>query len=173
VLANLRFADGVAAFGLIMSAFGGGALLGILLAGVLPTPSPRWLGTTLLSVISLMGIGLVVIGLARVSAVAALAALAMGIANGYNNILLTTWLQGRMSPAMLGRSMSLLMFAAIGLTPLSTALAGLLISVNASALLVGAGGAMAICTLYAALSPAIRSLGMEPDAANETAMVIA
>jgi hypothetical protein len=160
VIAKMRFAEGATAFGLIMSVFGGGALLGIVLAGILPKPSPKRLGTVLLSVISVMGIGLAVIGAAPVMAVAALAALAMGTANGYNNILMVSWLQGRISPAMTGRIMSLVMLAAVGLNPISTALAGALIGLNATALLVGAGSLMTAFTLYAAFSPAIREVGM-------------
>src|SRR5258708_36399467 len=41
VLANTRLVEGAAAYGIIMSAFGGGALLGIILAGVLPTSQPE------------------------------------------------------------------------------------------------------------------------------------
>ena len=97
-----------AAFGLIMSVFGGGSLLGILLGGVLPKPSSKRLATVLLSVMSMMGIGVAVTGVAPSTLVAALASLVMGIANGYNNILLITWLQNRISPAMTGRIMSLI-----------------------------------------------------------------
>jgi MFS family permease len=44
VLAERRFAEGAAAFGIIMSALGGGMLVGTLLAGVLPRPAPSRLG---------------------------------------------------------------------------------------------------------------------------------
>lgn len=161
VIAKMRFAEGAAAYGLIMSAFGGGSLLGIALAGTLPRPSPKKLGTILLSVISLMGIGLIVIGITPSTLVAALASFMMGAANGYNNIMLITWLQKRISPALTGRIMSLVMFASLGLNPISTALSGALIGLNATALMVFAGALMTIFTLSAAFSPAIRNLGME------------
>jgi hypothetical protein len=160
VIASLHFPQGAAAFGLIMSVFGGGSFLGIVLAGALPKPSPQRLGSVLLSVMSVMGIGLVVIGLAQGVLVAALAAVAMGAANGYNNIMLITWLQGRISPSILGRIMSLVMFAAVGLNPISTALAGALIRLDPTALLVATGSLMTIFTLSAAFSPAVRKLGM-------------
>ncbi len=163
VLARMRFPEGAAAFGLIMSVFGGGSLLGIVLAGVLPKPSPRRLGTILLSVMSTIGIGLIVIGLAPSLSVALLASLAIGTASGYNNILLITWLQSRVAPAMRGRIMSLMMFASVGLNPVSTALAGVFIGINATALLVCAGGLMTLLTLCAAFSPAVRAgMGTEP-----------
>ena len=161
VIAKLRFIEGAAAYGLIMSAFGGGSLLGIALAGMLPKPSPKKLGTVMLSVISTMGIALIVIGIAPSTLVAALASSVMGAANGYNNIMLITWLQKRIAPALTGRIMSLVMFASLGLNPISTAVSGALIGLNATALLVFAGALMTIFTLSAAFSPAVRNLGME------------
>ena len=160
VVARTRFPEGVAAFGLILSVFGGGALLGTVLAGVLPKPSKKHLGTLSLSVLSLMGIGLAVVGVAPTMYLAAIATLVMGIANGYANIMLITWLQQKVAPEMTGRIMSLVMFAAIGLNPVSTALAGALIGLNAVVLLVCAGILMTLFTLSAAFSPAVR-VGME------------
>lgn len=160
VIARARFPEGATAFGLIMSVFGGGALVGIVLAGILPKPSKKLLGTVLLSVISLMGIGLAIIGIAPTLATAGLAALLMGTANGYNNILMITWLQQKIAPEMTGRIMSLVMFAAIGLNPVSTALAGALIGLNATVMLICAGGLMTLFTLFAAFSPVVR-LGMD------------
>jgi hypothetical protein len=124
VIARTRFPEGAAAFGLIMSLFGGGALVGTILAGVLPKPSKKLLGTVSLSVISMMGIGLAVIGFAPTVYIATAGGLVMGKANGYANTMLVTWLQPKVAPEMTGRVMSLVMFAAIGLNPVSTALAG-------------------------------------------------
>jgi predicted MFS family arabinose efflux permease len=160
VVARTRFPEGVAAFGLIMSLFGGGALLGIGLAGILPKPSKKLLGTVSLSVISVMGIGLAAIGLAPTMYIAAAAALVMGTANGYANIMLITWLQQKVAPEITGRIMSLVMFAAVGLNPVSTALAGALIGLNAAVLLTCAGSLMTLFTLAAAFSPAVRA-GLE------------
>ena len=160
VVARTRYPEGAAAFGLIMSLFGGGALLGTVLAGMLPKPSKKLLGTISLSVISMMGIGLAVIGVAPTMYVAAAAGLMMGTVNGYANIMLITWLQQKVKPEMIGRVMSLVMFAAVGLNPVSTALAGILIGLNITILLVCAGSLMTLFTLLAAFSPAVRS-GME------------
>jgi MFS family permease len=157
VMARTRFSEGAAAFGLILSLFGGGALMGTIVAGVLPKPSKKWLGTVSLSVISMMGVGLAVIGVAPTVHIAAAAALLMGIANGYANIMLITWLQQKVAPDMTGRVMSLVMFAAVGLNPISNALAGMLIGLNITVLLVCAGGLMTLFTLSAAFSPAIRT----------------
>jgi MFS family permease len=160
VVARTRFPEGAAAFGLILSLFGGGALLGTVLAGVLPKPSNKRLGMVSLSILSLMGIGLAVIGFSPTMYIAASAGMVMGTANGYANIMLITWLQQKVAPEMTGRIMSLVMFAAIGLNPVSTALAGALIGLNAAVLLVCAGILMTLFTLFAAFSPAVRT-GME------------
>ena len=160
VVARTRFPEGATAFGLIMSVFGGGALLGTALAGILPKPSNKLLGTVSLSVLSVMGIGLAAIGIAPTMYVAAATALVMGFAQGYANINMITWLQQKVAPEMIGRVMSLVMFAAIGLNPVSTALAGALIGLNATVLLICAGFFMTLFTLSAAFSPAVRA-GME------------
>lgn len=115
VISRTRFPEGAVAFGLILSLFGGGALLGTVLAGILPKLPKKLIGTISLSVISVMGIGLAEIGVAPTMYTAAAAALVMGTANGYANIMLITWLQQKVAPEMTGRIMSLVMFAAIGL----------------------------------------------------------
>ncbi len=162
VIARTRFPEGATAYGMIMSLFGGGALLGTVLAGILPRPSKKMMVTTPLTIISVMGIGLAVIGVAPTIMTAALASLMMGIANGYCIILLFTWLQQRIPPDMTGRIMSLIMFAAIGMNPISTALAGALIGLNTAVLLVCAGCLMTVFTLSAAFSPVVRA-GMETE----------
>ncbi len=157
VIAHIRYPEGATAFGLITSVFGGGALLGVVLAGALPKPSPKMFGTILLCIISLMGIGLAVIGIAPNMFIAAAGALVIGIANGYSNILMITRLQQHIAAEMTGRIMSLFMFAAIGLNPVSSALAGALIGLNATLLLICAGGLMTFITLSAAFSPVVRT----------------
>ncbi len=160
VLAGMRFVEGAAAFGIIMSAFGGGNFLGILLAGVLPKPAPQRLGIVMLLVVSIIGIGLAALGFAPSTAIAALIALAIGIAEGYLLIMFTTWLQDRTPQRMLGRMMSLLTFASVGLIPISTALSGALIGLNATALFVGAGAFLVLTIAIAAHNPEARTMGM-------------
>lgn len=166
VLAESRFPQGAAAFGMIMSAFGGGMLLGTLSTGILPKPAPARFGMTLLLLTSGLGVGMVLLGLAPSAILAAGVGLAMGAADGYIEIAFITWLQSRTPAAMLGRMMSLLMFALMGLNPLSIALAGMLIKLDATALLVGAGGLLVVFPLLAMFSPAIKAMGMENGPAH-------
>jgi predicted MFS family arabinose efflux permease len=160
VLADVRL-EGAASFGVVMAAFGGGAFIGTILAGVLRKPSPRWLGSLLLIIISWLGIAMALFGFSTSTMIASVLVLSMGIANGYVVILFITWLQSRIPQDMLGRIMSLLMFASVGLNPVSTALAGALIKVDMTGLFVGAGILMTVITLSFLLIPEVRGLGLE------------
>ena len=163
LIADTRLPEGAAAYGIIMSAYGGGSLLGIILSGVLPRPAARRMGIVLGIIWSGLGIGVAALGLVTNTAAAALLMLTMGAANGYVVVLFMTWLQTRTPDSMLGRIMSLLMFASVGLQPISTALTGALIEFNMVALFIVAGLLMTVMVLVSMLNPAVRA--MEPPAA--------
>ena len=169
VLAATRLPEGAAAFGIIMSAFGGGALLGILLSSLLPPLKPEHFGALLLLVISWMGIGVALMALFTSTAVIAGISLSIGVANGYVNIHFFTWLQKRIPRELMGRVMSLLMFSSIGLAPVSYALAGVVLQVSLNGLFIGGGGLMAALSLLAIVLPAVRQMGAEPVVASPTA----
>ena len=158
VLASSRFDGGATAYGIIMSAYGGGSLLGTILAGVLPPPRAKRMGIVLGIIWSGLGLGILALGLISTTTSAAAVVLFMGIAQGYVTILFITWLQRRTSADMLGRMMSLLMFASIGLQPLSNLLTGALIGLNASYLFIVFGFLMIAMTLLFLLNPAVRSM---------------
>src|SRR5215217_220120 len=124
LLAATRLAEGAAAFGIVMSAFGGGALLGIILSNVLPPLKPKHFGTMLLLITSCLGIGIALMPLFSSTAVVSVIMLLMGVTNGYVNINFFTWLQKRIPQELMGRVMSLIFFSSIGLAPVSNALAG-------------------------------------------------
>lgn len=158
VLADQRLPEGAAAFGIIMSAYGGGSLLGTLFAAFLPRPRSRTMGIVLSIVWSGLGLGVAALGFIEATPAAALIALAMGVMNGYVVILFITWLQTRTPDVMMGRVMSLLMFASIGLLPVSNALTGALISLNITTLFAAAGLLMTGIVLLALMNPALRSM---------------
>jgi MFS family permease len=164
VLAKANLAEGAAAYGIIMSAFGGGALVGIVLAGVMPRPKPSLFGVVLLSVLALMGVGLVLLPWSHSTPIVAGIALALGSINGYVNLTFITWLQKRIPGHLMGRVMSLLMFASFGLMPVSTSVAGFILQINLTGLFVGAGILMTLLSLYAASLPVMRQMGLETAA---------
>ncbi len=161
VLADARYAGGAAAFGVILSAFGGGSLTGVIIAGARPRPSARRFPMLMLGLTAGMGIGLALLGVLSSVVPAAIVACLMGLGQGYVVIQFVTWLQLRTEPHMLGRMMSVLLFAVVGLSPLSSTLAGALIQWNASAVLVGAGLLMTAVVALAALSPSVWRLGAD------------
>jgi MFS family permease len=162
VLANIRLVEGAAAFGIIMSAFGAGSLLGIILSGVLPQPKPEHFGTVILLVVSSLGVGVALMPLFASTAVIAVICLVMGAAAGYQRMLLFTWLQKRIPQELMGRVMSLLFFCAIGLAPVSNALAGALLEIDLNVLFIGGGVLMVAVTLLSIVLPEIRRMGLEP-----------
>lgn len=149
VLAQSRFAEGAAAFGLIMSAYAIGNLGGFVGAGALRRPSPRGFAFVVLALF--LGFGAVFASLAFITstwvAVALMALLGLG--NGYIAVTIMSSMQ-RMTPeAMLGRVMSLMMLAMVGLVPISQAVSGIVIKLGAVALFVPAGIGLALTGVYA------------------------
>lgn len=160
VLADTRLPEGAAAFGILMSAYGGGSLLGIALAGILPKPPARKMGVVLGLIWSGLGIAIALLGLITTTTSGALVTFSAGAANGYVVILFITWLQGRTRPEMLGRVMSLLMFSSAGLLPISNLMTGALIDLNPVWLFLISGALMTLIVLLMMVNPAVRA--MEP-----------
>jgi MFS family permease len=161
VLADQRLLEGAAAFGIIMSAFGAGSLLGIILSNVLPAPKPEHFGTLILLVGSSLGVGVALMPLFASTAVVAVINLLLGAIAGYQRMMLFTWLQKRIPQELMGRVMSLLFFCSIGLAPVSNALAGALLDIDLNGLFIGSGVLMAAVTLLSIVLPEIRRMGLE------------
>lgn len=169
VLAHDRFVEGAAAFGIVMSAYGAGSLVGIISAGALPKlPSDR-LGKVLMLVSLSVGIGVVLMGLVGNLYLLALVAMAVGTSNGYIVIQFVTWLQSNTPEAMLGRVMGLLMFAVVGLSPVSNAIAGAAITLSETGLFVVAGSLMTALCVGALLMPSVRNFGKVQDEMEKAA----
>ena len=163
VLADRNLTGGATAYGILMSAYGGGALLGVILAGVLPKPRASRFGSVLLIGVALLGVGMVILPFSQSTPVAALINLAMGTTMGYVDINFMTWLQRRVPEQLMGRVMSLTMFASVGIGPVSSALAGAIININLILLFVGSGALLTIITLYTATIPIVRQMGLEVE----------
>jgi MFS family permease len=165
LLADTRLDGGAAAYGIVMSAFGAGSLLGIALAGVLPRPPARIMGLVLLSVWSLMGLATAALGLFTSTVLVAALMLTAGAINFYVVVIFMTWLQTRTPEAMLGRVISLMMFASIGLAPVSMALSGVLLDFNIAGVFGAVGVLMTLLVLVSMFSPEVRSMEVIPTEA--------
>jgi MFS family permease len=128
-LADSHYAGGPALFGVMLSAFGVGAVAGAALAGSIKYV-PR-LGLVTLLIAGWMGIGLAVIGLAPNVVIALAAMVGIGLGAGFINVRVIAWLQQRTPEEMRGRVMSLLLLGAIGLAPVSLAVSGVIIDFGA------------------------------------------
>jgi hypothetical protein len=162
LLADTRFPEGAVAYGTILSTWGAGSLVGMVLAGVLPRPDPKRMGIVLLSLVSMMGIGLAFLGVSTTMFFAATIGLVLGSVDGYINVFFVTWVQSRAPKAFIGRLMSLLMFSSTGLLPVSMALSGALSRVDVTLLFSFSGAIVALLGLGMTLNPAVRA--MEPAA---------
>jgi predicted MFS family arabinose efflux permease len=151
VLAQTRFVEGVAAYGMILAAYGIGNLLGMIGAGTLPRLSS---GAFSVAVVSLfIGFGIVIASLAVIKSAWLAAALmvVLGLGNGYIAVTLISTLQRVTPPEMLGRVMSLMMLGMIGLVPLSQAVTGAALKLGPAPVFGAAGLGIALLGVGAAI----------------------
>ncbi len=157
ILASQKLTGGAASFGLLMSAYAGGNLIGFIVAGSLPRPGGT--GIRILVIALLFGFGLVIASLGLIESVWLDFALLLivGIGNGYLGILLFTWLQTETPKEMLGRIMSILLFSNLGLTPISQAISGVVIKWDLSVLFISSGALVIALTLWTASRPELKA----------------
>jgi MFS family permease len=160
-IAYARLPEGAAAFGVIVAAFGGGSLLGLIGGSLLPSPRPSMLGPVVMVAIALAGLGVASLSSVHTTLVAAALTAAAGTALGVGNLLSLTWVQARIPSELRGRVMSLLLTGSVGLVPVSMFVAGAAVQVNVDATMLVAGCGMAFLALAALLLPAVRNLGLE------------
>ena len=154
-MAKFQFGS-AAAFGTFLSCFSGGTLAGVLAGGLVKRPRKRGLQFTVMS--GLCGLELVGIGLApRFAAIAALLAL-MGLGVGFVNVQFAAWMQMRVERALLGRVISVMMFAAVGLVPISYALSGFLAQWSLPGLFLVAGALLTAASAVALTGKAARHI---------------
>jgi MFS family permease len=157
VLADQRLAEGAVAFGLLMSAYAGGNLVGYVGAAVLPRPSGLLMRAILIATQIAFGVVLGLLGVIPNTWLDFALMLGMGLGNGYIGITLFTWIQTRTPKAMLGRVMGLVMFSNIGLLPISQAISGVVSSWNLTLLFGLAGGLILLVTVWVAFQPAFKT----------------
>ena len=141
--------------GIVMAVAGGGGLFGTLLAGSVKV---RRRGILLIAVFIVSGTGFAFLGLMPNVLSIALLVGATAIGNGLANVVLIAWFQGVTRQDMLGRVMSLIMFASAGLQPLSLALAGWLVDLSYTLMFAGAGGLIVLTGFYLAANRTVRAI---------------
>ncbi len=154
VIAKQKFVT-ASTFGLLISSFAAGSLVGMLCAGVV---RQRRSGLTLLLASAMIGFCVASLGfLGRITTLVPDLLLMSGTV-AFLNIQLIAWLQQRVEHALMGRVMSVLMFASVGLTPLSLAIAGVALKASVSGTFFGAGAMVLLVTLLAASHRAVRAI---------------
>jgi Transmembrane secretion effector len=153
-LSRVRFAEGAAAYGAMLSTFSIGALIGTVTAGVVRLKQP---GLVSLLLVAVEGVFMVGVGYAPTLVLACVLWLPIGFGAGFGSINFITLTQKRVARNMLGRFMSLIGLTEVGLTPISNALAGVLADWNVTALFVVAGVLLSCITLLAATNSTLRS----------------
>jgi MFS family permease len=154
VLAKQKFASATA-YGVAVSAVALGGLTGSLLAGVFRF---RKLGMLLLGVGTLLGLCTASIGFLAYLWLLAAVLFVMGLGSGIVNVNIQAWFQQRVPREMLGRVGSVLMVAAVGLMPVSLALAGVLVQWSIIGMYCLAGAALLVVIVLAGMQRAVREI---------------
>jgi MFS family permease len=161
-LANTRFEGGPLALGLMLSAFGAGAVAGALLAGSL-RHVPR-LGLVILLIAVVMGVAQALVGVAPNVWVAMVIGAGIGLGVGFLNVRVIAWLQARTPPSMRGRVMSLIMLSGVGMAPFSLAISGAIIDLGAVTLAFAAAGAIIVAAALVGMASGIPQQMVDEEA---------
>lgn len=168
VLADTRMNLGAASLGILMTAQGVGMFAGSFLSGLGQRLMRGHLGVMVLCIDSLVGLTLAALTLVHTTYAGAALLLCTGVLGGMVQIAIFTWIQQRVSQAMMGRAMSILMFMFMGLGPLSAAAAGALLKViSLTTLFAVAGFTLTAIALLCLATPQMRSIrAMQPESAG-------
>ena len=154
MIAKQRFGTPLA-FGFLMSALAAGGLTGTLLAGF---SKHHRRGRRLVFVSTVIGLCLGSIGVLTLVSLLTGVLFLMSGAAAFLNIQLIAWFQQRVERPMMGRVMSVLMFASIGLMPFSLAVAGVAVKWSLPGTFFAAGVMVLLVTLLAAAHRTVREI---------------
>jgi len=156
-LAKQRFAieGGATSLGWMMSAFGGGMLAGMLIAGSIKLKGRQ--GRLVIGVTFVFGLGLSVLGYSTQLVWACAVLVFIGLGGGLANIIILALVQAKTDKRMLGRVMGLMMFAMAVLEPLSFALSGAMADANLTLLFAAAGAIILATSILSLGNTALRS----------------
>jgi MFS family permease len=142
-------------FGIMLSSVAAGTLAGALLAGVWKI---RRRGIMIL-VVSLV-LALLLGSLSIINGEWSLPGvlLLMGVSAGMANVQIGSWIMQRIDASVRGRIISVLTLGAVGVAPISLALAGLLVAVNLKLMFLFSGSLMLLITTAAATQKTVRQI---------------
>lgn len=154
LLAEARL-GGAGAFATLVALGGVGSLIGAMAAG--SSARIRRRGLVELLCTAALGIGVGGLAFSPNLLVAGILAAAIGSTASFMAVLNISWLQERSEPGLTGRVMSLAMFSAIALDPISYVLAGLLVELSLTVVFLAAGGLLLLTALLGATSHTMRT----------------
>ena len=158
VLAKERL-HGAAALGILMAAHGGGTLLGVIASGASGKLRLPRFGAMLLAADAIAGLLLLPLGRINATWQGAVLLLTLGALAGFLQVCVFTWIQRRVPPQMIGRTMSIFMFILFGLAPLSAAATGWLLNyVTLNQLFAGGGIMLLGCVALAWIATPMRHI---------------
>ena len=139
----------------MLSAWGGGALLGALIAGVMRVKNR---GRIVLGLAALLGVLFITLGFLPTLYLVTLDLAIMGLANGFWSVLGIAWVQKVVPDEFRGRAMSVVMLASAGIVPFSYAIAGWLADVNLTLMFMSAGAIILLTVISAGRNRALRAM---------------
>jgi len=145
LLAKQRF-GGASSLGVLFSSFAAGALAGTAIAG--RDRRGRSLGPILVTTYITAGGTMIALGLIRHLWMSAAVLVLLGVIVGYSNVQMMAYLQRQTAPDKMGRVMSLIMFCAHGLLPLSYVLSGAISKIGVTVLFLSSGVTVIVITSF-------------------------
>jgi len=159
VLANTRMDRGAESLGLLRTANGAGVMAGSVLSGFALRRIGGRVGLAILCVDMIAGLGIAAMSLVHSTLVGSAIMATVGTLAGMVQIALFSWVQRRVPQAYMGRTMSLLMFTFMGLSPVAASAAGVLLKyVGLGELFVGAGFSLTAVALLCMTRPTLRGI---------------
>lgn len=146
---------GAGAFGTLIALGGVGSLVGAVVAGTIGRIRRR--GLVELMATAVMGIGVGCLAFVPNLPVAGLLAVLIAMTASFMAVMNISWLQERSAAGFTGRVMSLAMFSAIALDPISYVIAGILVEVSLTVVFLSAGGLLLLTALLGATSRTMRT----------------
>jgi MFS family permease len=143
------------AFSVFIASVAAGGLSGAMVAGLV---RPQRRGVLMLAVAVALALGTALLGLVTTLWSVVVVLFAMAAAAGFLNVHILAWFQQRVERPMLGRAMSVIMFTAVGLQPISLAIAGVATTWNVTGMFLAAAALMVLAATFAVLHESVREI---------------